>query len=86
MNKIDVFSIISLILMSILLIIVVSHLRPELLSKALGPLVPPKDVIRFETSYVWRERGLDTLLQTIPLAAALLGVLIYMVRVRRGGE
>lgn len=49
----------------------------------MGLLATPENIIEFETLLIWRERVIDTILQIMALAAALLGVLAFLLR---GGE
>jgi len=61
---------------------VVSGIGLELLSKATPQtvLVSHQNASVFEAVYLWRERLVDTILQSFVLVAALAGVMIYMVR------
>jgi hypothetical protein len=85
LRHVDLVSYFAAILGGIIIIIIVLGIDPVNLQNALGPLVPPDMVMDYETLFIWRERVIDTLAQVLVLAAALMGVLAFLLRGERHG-
>lgn len=62
------------------LLVVIELFSPDIFGVAFGPSATPDFVLDYEAVMIWRERGLDTLLQVLALSASLLGVLLFMIR------
>ena len=62
------------------LLVVVELFSPDIFGVAFGPSAAPNIILDYEAVMIWRERGLDTLLQVLALSASLLGVLLFMIR------
>lgn len=82
---ISVFSYVMAILAGISILYIIFNLDFSIFTRSIGPLVSGDLVMDLETLYMWRERVIDTVLQTLVLASALLGVLALLIKGGRGG-
>ncbi len=77
---VDIVSYITGLLAVLTLIYLFQRVTPDIFTISFGPVAPPELVLDYEAIMIWRERGLDTLLQVLAMSASLLGVLLFMVR------
>lgn len=84
-SRVDYIAFLScLILGLILIILVIGMVDPALFKIGYGPAASIDMILDFETLVMWRERGLDMVLQVLALSASLLGVLALLIG--RGGR
>jgi len=81
-SKISVFGLIIVVLVLVVGLYILLNTDISYYSKATPQtiFVSHQNSSEYETLYLWRERLIDTLLQSFVLVAALAGVLIYVAR------
>lgn len=77
---VDVITYIVGLLLVLTFIVSIQLISPDVFTVAFGPSASPSVILDYEATMIWRERGLDTLLQVLALSASLMGVLLFMIR------